>query len=430
MRENAPSRRFLAITGSALLATLLYCYLFHLTRRAFSGNPDFSCFYRAGRMFLAGHGRDIYNLAAERAFDGLLKGQLSAPGKPFYTEPFVFTPPTVLIFAPLAALPYHSADLIWLALNIAILIAVPVFLSKPLGLGTGATCAAILLPSLFLPSIWAIAEGQISIVLLGIFAMLFVSLYRDRHFATGCCIALTAIKPQFTFPALILALAARNWKALRGFAVTSLCLLLVSFYFVGWRATLEFPSTLISYSKLPVSWNGQLGEHPVDMPNLRGICYNLFSTPVSREISIALATVLCLLLLLVACRHSEVTGWFPALLITTLLVSYHGYAHDMALLALAVPLLLYSARITGWTATLAVLASAELALLVVPFVWLAERQRAESYFLLLIAALIQAYALILYDAVRTRGPVCRHSDPQQDLKSTNRLHERSLIGRA
>jgi hypothetical protein len=397
MKENPPSYRLLAIASSALLATLLYCGLFHVARMAFPTDPDFTCFYRAGRMVLAGRGADVYNLAAEQAFDTSLKAQLSAPGKPFYTRPFVFPPPTLLIFGPLAALPYHAADLIWLGLNIAILLAASTYLSNALVLGTGARCVAILLPSLFLPVTWAMAEGQTSIVLLGIFSMLFVSLYRHRNFAAGCCIALTAIKPQFTLPVLLLALASRNWRALRGFALTSSGLLLVSFYLVGWRATLEFPSTLMAYSRLPVSWNGQLGEHPLDMPNIRGIGLNLFSAPVGRQAGIALATGLCLLLLWATYRASagEVTRWFSAFLVVSLLVSYHVYPHDMAILALALPLLLYSAALTGWTPTLTTLASAECALLLVPFVWLAERQRSESYFLLLIAVLIQACGPIL-----------------------------------
>ena len=397
MKTNPLSYKLVPVICSALLAILIYSYMFHTTRTVFRSNADFSCFYRAGRMFLAGRGGDIYNLAAEQAFDGSLMGQLAVPGKLFYTLPFVFTPPTLLIFAPLAALPYQLADLVWLVLNVTILIAMPVFISTILRLGTGGTCVAVLLPSLFLPITWAIAEGQISIILLGIFSMLFISLYRNRNFEAGCWIALTAIKPQFTFPVLIIALASRNWRAIRGFAVTSLCLLLVSFYFVGWPTTLEFPATIVSYSKLPVSLNGQLGEHPLDMPNIRGICDNILTLTVGRSVSIALATAICLLLLWTAYRTSDVTRWFPALLVVTLLVSYHVYPHDMAPLAITVPLLAYSARGRRWTPALAMLASTELALLFVPFLWHVEHQRSEVYAFLLIAVLVQICAPAIYE---------------------------------
>ena len=388
-------RKWLPIVSAAVLAVLIYGYMFHISRIAFRSNPDFSCFYRAGRMLLGGRGSDIYNLAAEQAFDESLKSQVAVPGRLFYTLPFVFTPPTLLVFAPLAALPYQSADLVWLIMNVAILIAVPIFVSTALGLGTGGTCAAVFLPSIFPPTMWAIAEGQISIILLGIFSMLFVSLYRNRNFEAGCWIALTAIKPQFTLPALIIALAGRNWKAIRGVAATSLGLLLISFYFVGWRSTLGFPATILSYSRLPVGLNGQLGEHPLDMPNIRGICYNIFVSPVSREVWVALATAICLLLLWATYRASDVTRWFSALLVVTLLVSYHVYPHDMALLAITVPLLAYSARSTGWTPGLALLASTEFACLLIPFVWHTQPQLSETYAVWLVAILVQTCAPIL-----------------------------------
>jgi hypothetical protein len=370
--------------------------MFHKSRVASRSNADFSCFYRAGQMFLAGRGHDIYDLAAERTFDLKLMGQLAEPGKLFYSLPFVFTPPTLIFFGPLAALPYRYAELVWLILNVTILIAAPIFLSATLRLGTTATCAATVLPSLFTPTTLAIAQGQVSIVLLGIFSMLFVSLYRNRNFQAGWWIALTAIKPQFTVPALILVIASRNWRAIRGFAVTSLCLLLLSFYFVGWRATLGFPATIISYSNLPVSLNGELGEHPLDMPNLRGISYNMLISPLSREASIAMGTAICLLLLWATQRGSDVTRWFSALLIVTLLASYHVYPHDMALLAITVPLLAYSARSTGWSLAVAMLASTEFAFLLVPFLCHTDRPRSEIYALLLVAVLVQSSIPIIH----------------------------------
>jgi hypothetical protein len=77
------------------------------------------------------------------------------------------------------------------------------------------------------------------------------------------------------------------------------------------------------------------------------------------------------------------------------LVSYHVYPHDMALLAITVPLLAYSARSTGWTPVLALLASTDFALLLVPFIWHAERQRSEGYAVLLVAVLVQTCAAII-----------------------------------
>lgn len=327
-----------ALSCAGILAVTIYLGVSNRWKATLPGNNDFTCFYRAGRMVISGQGADVYDIAQEQRFDEQLAPAIAKPGKPFYTLPYLFSPPSLAIFAPLATLSYGTADAVWLTFNLALLLLLPLALCHLLRLGTAATCFALLTPALFLPSSVALARGQISILLAGLLGLAFYNLFRQNDFVAGCCFAATLIKPQFTVPALLVVLVTGNWKALRGFVAAIAILLGLSFALVGVNSTVRFPVTLVSYAKLPVSAGGLLGEHPVDMPNFRGLAERLHLP--HGDIIVAFLSCAALVLLAFVCRKTKVSQWFALLLVTTLLVSYHSYDHDLVLLLAAVPLII------------------------------------------------------------------------------------------
>jgi hypothetical protein len=324
--------------GAALLAATIYWLVFSAREQILHGNTDFSCFYRAGRMVLTGQGSEVYDLSAEQAFDAGLRPQIENHGQPFYTLPYVFTPPSLALFTPLALLPYRTAETVWFLFNIAVLIGVPFVLSVELELGVVTTCASVLLPAFFPPVLMSLLRGQVSALILGAFALFFLCLRRNHPFAAGCWLAASLVKPQFTLVALLLLLVDREWEALKGFAVVAGCLLFLSFGLVGIRTSLMFPLAVANYTRLGFDLRGSvLGEHPDDMPNLRGLAYHLSSSSFGRATLTAFLSVLVIAALVWLRRKLSLEACFPLLIVTTLLVSPHTYSHDYVLLVAALP---------------------------------------------------------------------------------------------
>ena len=326
---------------AALLAVGLYLAIYlWLAPKISWAAPDFACFYRAGRMVLSGAGAQIYDLAAEGRFDALLAPEVLRPGQHFTSLPFVFAPPSLLLLAPLAALPYTAARALCFAISAGAMLALPLVLRRALHLGDTATALALLLPPLSIPVLIAIVHGQTSPVVALLFALAFLALERRNDTLAGGLLAFAAWKPQFVLPALVALLAARRWKALAGFAGSSVALLTASMAQLGWRTVLvAYPQSLLEFTRLP---EAKFGEHIDQMPNLRALSAAVFGPGLPARVA-TVATSLVLLGLLAwifrpSCRAS-LRLKFALLLIVTVLVSYHCYAHDATLLGPAALLL-------------------------------------------------------------------------------------------
>jgi hypothetical protein len=163
---------------------------------------------------------------------------------------------------------------------------------------------------------------------------------------------------------LIVVIASRNWKMLRSFFTTGLILLLASSFVIGWRAVVEFPRSILRYSHVPPSLNGEM---PDEMANLRGVAAHLFDSHTLQVAFVAVATIASVLLLCWLCSRPAQPAAFALLVVVTILASYHGYIYDLVLLALVPPLLFAEARERGHSAALLGCGGALAAILFVPF---------------------------------------------------------------
>lgn len=337
------------IAGSFLLAFTGYLlFWFCLKPVTFpQSKSDFGCFYRAGKMILAGDGRNVYDLPAERRYDELLGTKsMEGNGKPV-SLPFVFAPFVLAVFAPLAALPYRHAEFAWYAGNSTILLALPFLLKRRLGLGTKSCAVSLIAPLLFLPLILTLLQGQPSVVQLLLFAMSYADLDGGNEARAGCWLALASFKPQLVFPMLLALVIWRKKRALESFFLSGMGLAVVSFCLVGWHTTMSYPHVLLRYAGTTRLLGG---EHPESMPNLRGILYLALRAhiPASRVQEIALAASLLLLgatLFFLGRRRQISPVSFSLVLVVTLLTSYHGYLHDDALLLL--PMVVWGGSLAG-----------------------------------------------------------------------------------
>jgi hypothetical protein len=221
--------------GLAAAAALLILYaLFGVTvalhthhRLDPSGSPqfyDFSAFYQAGRFADAGQAAAAYDdkamIAAERAAFPGVTARL----------PWNYPPSFQLVMAPLAALPYAAAWLVWTIATF----------------GLFAAMARRLLP---LRDVWILLlapaaainllvgqNGILTCVLMGAGVL---ALER-RPFVGGMLLGLLSYKPHFAVLAPLLLLITRQWRALGGAVVAGAVLMLASLVLLGEGAWIGF----------------------------------------------------------------------------------------------------------------------------------------------------------------------------------------------
>lgn len=340
MIRRATEQRILAAVILIAIAGYLVLWLCVRPSVFARSRSDFGTFYRAGTMVLSGDGSRVYDLSAEQQYDAALGTRsVDAQGNSV-SLPFVFAPFALAIYAPLAALPYDQAEVVWYAINAGMLLALPLLLKKRLGMRLPSCAIALIVPLLFLPAILALLQGQPSILILLLFARGYADLGDGKETRAGCWLALASVKPQLLLPMLLALLVWRKRQALWSFFATCGALTLLSAFLVGWRATLSYPRALTQYAGM----QNRLGaEHPASMPNLRGFLYVLLHAhmPPSmlQTITVAISLLLLAATMLLLNRYRQVSAVsFAVLVVVTLMTSYHSYLHDDSLLLL--PLLL------------------------------------------------------------------------------------------
>lgn len=370
IRVGSHSRTPILIAAAVAILSYTLIWLYFKPIVFSTTKSDFSCFYRAGRMVIAGDGTRVYDLDAQRQYDKRLGTSfIDGQGREF-SLPFVFPPYTLALFAPLSCLPYRAAEFVWYALNIGMLLALPFVLRNNVASRGNAIAGELLAPVFFLPAVLALMRGQPSILLLLLFAMAFATLAEGSDTAAGIILAFATFKPQLVLPMLLALGVWRKWRTLMAMAWASIALLGISAAIVGWRATLHYPRALLQFNRL----SGALGgEHPESMPDLRGMLHVLMAG--WPKITIAEITIVMSVLLLAIFAVVLKQKQSPAVsrssyslaIVVTCLLSYHAYLHDDCLLLLPIVLmaqhLLHNNR---WTVTRTALAAAIGALYIVP----------------------------------------------------------------
>lgn len=293
---------------------------------------DFSVTYIGSRMVYLGMGAKLYDLDEQRKLKSSL---LKDSGPLIYEHP----PFEALVLAPLGALPYRTAYLIWGLINVAIWLLLP-YLVRPHAPWPKDDLGYLALWFLFAPLGIALFQGQSSLVLLLLFAITLIQLKRGHEQVAGLCLGLGLFKFQFVLPFAVIFLVRRQWKFLRGFAMSGAALGLLSLVSVGWRGILSYIKLLSAVGSHPA--NVSYGS-ATDMATLQGLVYVLLRD--SGNGTAARFAVAALSLLLVG-----VTAWywnrfadgaanfdlmFSVAIVVSLVTGFHMFAHDISPLLLA-----------------------------------------------------------------------------------------------
>jgi hypothetical protein len=323
-----------------LAAFVAFSLVFHLAilwasrHRIAEGYGDFIIFYTGAQIVNDGKSKELFKIETQNAYQAKFAvPQLEWP------LPFNHAPYELILFLPLAHFSYSVAHAIWSGMNLLLLAFMLQWLVRYVQSPHSLFFVAAVLA--WFPTMETFRLGQDSILSTALLLAVFVSLKRKRDGLAGLSLALGLYKPQLVLPLAGCLLMARRWYGLLVFTITGIALFVISIWMVGWEGMFDFLSILRSMG------NYSYVIYPANMPNIRGLLYDLLYNGETESLLFTLTVVISgTAYLLCFCLWR---GGFDALdpifdlkfsltLLTTVLISYHLYSHD--LLPVAVTLIL------------------------------------------------------------------------------------------
>ena len=308
--------------------------------KALRGHADFRQLYVAGYMVRTGHRTQLYDYAAQTYFQNTLVSNDER------ALPFIRPAYQALMFVPFSLLPYRTAYLGFLLLNL-LLLALAFLILQPRLRGLSRVWPG-LPPALFLgfyPVALALMQGQDSILLLALLAAALVSLERNRDLTAGALAGVGLFKFQIVVPIVLLFLLWRRWRFVKGFMFSAILVGLLSFITSGWAETVVFVHSLLSVGAGLPAVPGEI-NFPLRiniMANLRGLIYGLASLRApQRWLQVTTLLLSSLVVISVRARGRQQRGGDALVLAITagVVVSYYLFIHDLSILLIPIVLTL------------------------------------------------------------------------------------------
>ena len=308
--------------------------------KALRGHADFRQLYVAGYMVRTGHRTQLYDYAAQAYFQNTLVSNDER------ALPFIRPAYQALMFVPFSLLPYRTAYLGFLLLNL-LLLALAFLMLQPRLRGLSRVWPG-LPPALFLgfyPVALALMQGQDSILLLALLAAALVSLERNRDLTAGALAGVGLFKFQIVVPIVLLFLLWRRWRFVKGFMFSAILVGLLSFITSGWAETVVFVHSLLSVGAGLPAVPGEI-NFPLRiniMANLRGLIYGLASLRLpQRWLQVTTLLLSSIVVISVRARGRQQRGGDALVLAITagVVVSYYLFIHDLSILLIPIVLTL------------------------------------------------------------------------------------------
>lgn len=302
-----------------------------LDRNGLVKGTDFLHFYTLGTLALQDRGDLLYDMSAQAE---LVKKLVPQAPNSLYVS--LYGPQVSLFFASFARLPYGSALVAWLALNIliyafscyAVWKTCPHLQSYPWTVLT----LAIAFPGFFHLLAW----GQTSGVALLFFTLAYLALQRNQKLLAGLAIGSLIFKPQLVLAAAVVFILAREWKAIAGALVAASVQLVAGFLHYGANVMRTYWWALTHVRGVSALLEPRLYQ----THSLRSFWSLLLPWP-RVAFALYIFTAIAVLALAVRCWKSgaSLQVRYAALLLATVLVSPHLTVYDLVILAPAFMLL-------------------------------------------------------------------------------------------
>jgi hypothetical protein len=330
-------------------------------------------------MVKSGHGRQLYQFDAQEKAQVQLYPETRTSG----LLPFNHPAYELLFYWPVSTLSYRTALCAWALLNLGLLFLIAWLLapySRTLTQTTKIPLALFFLA--FYPVIYALGEGQDSLIFLLLLALSLRSMDKGWTFVAGFLLALACFKFHLALGiALFVLILPGKWRGLAGLISGGAVVGGISLALVGPAIFPDYPAMLRS-QEVTTPW----GFVPWFMPNLRG----LLQWALARWLDAGLILPVVLIssaMIGVLAAWFVLTRWpsengsrsqedastiYAVAVVTTLLISYHLHMQDLTLVILPMVVLSEralserlervtigrearsSARPIGWTIALAV----------------------------------------------------------------------------
>src|SRR6266849_4995833 len=323
--ENA-----LALFGSAVLLVFV---VFLADRPPTMEEADFSITYIGSRMVYLGMGPKLYDLAEQQRLKRLL-----VPN----SLPLIYEHPPfeALLLAPLGALPYKTAYLIWGLINVATWLMLT-YLLRPYAPAPRDDLGYLALWLLFAPLGVALFEGQSSLLLVLLYVIAFIQLRSGRDFRAGAILGLALFKFQFVVPLAVIFLLQRKWRFMTGFMATGTALGVLSLVAVGWRGIISYIHLLVGIATHPD--NSSYGA-AIGTATIQGFVHALLGAVLGHAaVSLIVAGVSIFLIVWTAWRWRKAglaavqtfdrrafDLMFAAAIVVSLVTGFHMFTYDQS----------------------------------------------------------------------------------------------------
>ncbi len=278
---------------------------------------DFLNLYTGGRLALEGRFHELHDPAVQ-----LERERRLVPDLP-QLVPFVRPAFYALALAPMAAMPFRTALIVWTALQIALLLGCWIWAWRRFGPD------ALVFAALSLPAPLGIASGQDCAVMLALLIVAFELREHGRAPSSGAILALMLFKFHLVLLWPVALIVQRRWRMLVGYCATAAALMAISLA-LGGIADARLYVALLQNKTLD-----RLAPSPELMISYPGLFANL---GIESKWAVAFFIAAMIAMFVITILHRDWRVLFILTPVASLLIAPHVYGYDAALLM--VPLLL------------------------------------------------------------------------------------------
>lgn len=332
----SPAKLRLLIAFSTIVILVFHISLFSAMQRFQKRKPDFASLYQGGRAII--HERFPGLVTRFPALNSDDYTVLTSAGE--FPSDTMHPPYEMAIYATLALFKYRIAVPLWWISNLLFLMLTARILWKHVPNLREKSPYLVILIGTFFPLLVALVQGQNSLLLLVLLTLCYDSLASQHDFRAGFILAMGMFKFVLVIPMVLLLAIEKRWRSLAGFATGCFGLLLLACSLVGTGGVVAYVQRLAGYGKAAPE---QAGTESL-MPNLRGLIHTLGAAIAPGLVLTVLTLTLTLVLVIWVdgriLKCPDLSLRFSSQVLLALLVSYHLYPHDAAVLILPLAILL------------------------------------------------------------------------------------------
>jgi len=295
-------------TAAIVLGMCVFWGMFATNLLPVAVKHDFLSFYTGGRLVLEGRVGELYDIDVQLAEQRKLIPDLPQ------LVPFIRPASDALALAPVAALPYRVAFVVWIVLQTLLMLGCWVWAWRRFGPDALVYCA------LSLPAPLGIASGQDCVVMLALWIVAFELHERGRPISSGAVLGLMLFKFHVVLLWPVAMLVQKRWRMLGGYCAAAVAQVGISLAIGGMAGARSYVALLRNKNL----------DHLSPSPQLM-VSYQGFLANLGVESTWAAAVLIAAIVVsfVVAIRNRPMFVLAP---LASMMIVPHVYGYDAAVL--------------------------------------------------------------------------------------------------